>query len=169
MLRMKPIAERLSTKQRNLLLWKHLHKQITTSLLTRQPVRVMSAKNDNEFHTLSDQDASTISSVSEIEQVQKNEEITRESYSHLDSTNESQVSNELQSEIEVSNEMQGDSNSQQSEVLDEDEEDKEMSWIDMSFSQPLVPQLSEVVRVGVIARVPEDYTPVNDHVSHCRR
>ena len=36
------------------------------------------AKNDNEFHTLSDQDASTISSVSEIEQVQKNEEITSE-------------------------------------------------------------------------------------------
>ena len=69
-------------------------------------------------------------------------------------------------ESEDPNELLEDSNRKPSEVLDEDDDDEEMSWIDMSFSQPLVPQLSEVVRVGVIARVPEDYTPlVNNHVS----
>ena len=52
----------------------------------------------------------------------------------------------------VSKELQKNGNADKSE---EDDEEAETPWTDMSFSQPLVAQLSEVVRVGVIARAPE--------------
>ena len=70
----------------------------------------------------------------------------------VDVTNEVQRRDET-TESEVSNQSQGSSNAEQSE---EDDDEAEMPWTDMSFSQPLVAQLSEVVRVGVIARVPEN-------------
>ena len=108
------------------------------------------AANDNEFCQFTNQEASIIGK-SVVDQAKKNEEIT----------SESQASNELQNNFIVPNELQGNSNSQQSEVPEDEE------LFDILFSQPLVPQLSEVVRVGVVARVPEDDKPVvNNHVSN---
>ncbi len=72
----------------------------------------------------------------------------------------------MQNESEMLKELQGDSNDQHGEVANEVDDEDEMSWTDMSFSQPLIPQLSEVVRVGVIARVPEDETSVAPEASN---
>ena len=120
-------------------------------------------KNESEIFT--SQDGSAASEPVVDPQVAKEAEgaesqnVTSENQNGQDLKSESLVSKEWQSESEISNELHGDSNGQQRQACSfiEDDDD-EMSWVDMSFSQPLVPQLSEVVRVGVIARVPEDET-----------
>ena len=67
----------------------------------------------------------------------------------------------MQNNFIVPNELQENSNSQQSEVPENEDEE----LFDILFSQPLVPQLSEVVRVGAVARVPKDDKPVvNNHM-----
>ena len=65
--------------------------------------------------------------------------------------NESTVS---ESVIDVANEIQDQHSELADEIEDNDEDD--MSLNDMVLCQPLVPQVSEAVRVGVIALVPED-------------
>jgi hypothetical protein len=120
-------------------------------------------KNESEIFT--SQDGSAASEPVVDPQVAKEAEgaesqnVTSENQNGQDLKSESLVSKEWQSESEISKELHGDSNGQQRQACSfiEDDDD-EMSWVDMSFSQPLVPQFSEVVRVGVIARVPEDET-----------
>lgn len=53
----------------------------------------------------------------------------------------------------------GDLKSRQSETAEDD-----MSGIDMPFSQPLMPQFSEVVRFSVIVREPDDLSVVTEEV-----
>ena len=64
--------------------------------------------------------------------------------------NENTAASESVKDCNVANEIQD----QHSKVADEIEDD--MSLNDMVLCQPLVPQVSEAVRVGVIALVPED-------------
>ena len=68
--------------------------------------------------------------------------------------NESSAASESVKDCNVANEIQGQHSRVADEVEDNDEDD--VSLNDMVLCQPLVPQVSEAVRVGVIALVPED-------------
>ena len=99
----------------------------------------------------------------EIER-EKNQNVNIENNPDEDVTNkDNEGSKELQRESEVLNETRVDLNVQQNKVADkiEGNEEDDVSLNDMVLCQPLVPQVSEAVRVGVIALVPEDkYTSV---------